>query len=162
MLKPFSEWTGPYFGSNIGSYTGTFSNPTLVDADTCALLETIFEKFQVFENMANYKGEEKYLFYFRLPKGKAEQYIGYKELIEDGYKIRNKKEYYRLFDKWYPRKWYWFTAYFFRETYDGDTYYFISLGRNDPDSQSCGRYQSTQLFDRNHLFCRVLLEDCLW
>ena len=131
MLKPFSEWTGPYFGSNIGSYTRPFSNPTLVDADTCALLETIFEKFQVFENMASYQGEEKYLFYFRLPKGKAEQYAGYKEMIEDGYKFKNKKDYYRLFDRWYPRKWYWFTAYFFRETYNGDTYYFISLGRKE-------------------------------
>lgn len=128
MLKPFSEWTGPYLQSNIYSYSSNYFNPILVDDDTCKLLESIFEKFQMFENMAKYENEEKYFFYFRLSKGKAEQYMKYKEMIEDGYKFKNKKEYYRLFDRWYPRKWYWFSAYFYRELYDGDTYYFIMLG----------------------------------
>ena len=130
MLKTFNEWTGPYFESNICSYSSQYSNPVLVDVDTCKLLESIFEKFQVFENMSEYRNEEKYCFYFRLPKGKAEQYMEYEEMIEDGYKLKNKEEYYRLFDKWYPRKWYWFSAYFHREVFNGDTYYFIMFGRS--------------------------------
>ena len=131
MLKPFKDWTGPYFESNIYDYchTDLFPTPDLVNTNTCNLLDSIFEKFHVFENMAENPDEEKYLFYFRLPKGKAEQYRKYKEMIEDGYEFKSKKDYYRLFDRWYPKKWYWFTAFFQREVYNGDTYYYIMLGR---------------------------------
>ena len=131
MLKPFNEWTGPYLESTVtGSYSRIFDNPVLVDADTCKLLESLFAKFQIFESMSEDQNEEKYFFYFRLPKGKAEQYMTYKEMIEDGYEFKSKKDYYRLFDKWYPRKWYWFTACFYKEVYNGDTYYYIMLARN--------------------------------
>lgn len=131
MLKQFNEWTGPYFESVTCSYSSSFGNPVLVDADTCSLLDSIFKKIQIFKNMTKYKNEERYIFYFRLPKGKAEQYMEYEEMIEDGYTFKNKKDYYRLFDKRYPRKWYWFSAYFYREFYNGDTYYFIMLGRHE-------------------------------
>ena len=131
MLKSFNEWTGPYLKSTAYSFSNHFLNPTLVDSDTCVLLDSIFEKLQVFENMKNREDEEEYFFYFRLPKGKAEQYMTYDEMVEDGYKIKTKEDYYRLFDKWYPKKWHWFTVTFYRSHYDGDTFYYIGFGRHE-------------------------------
>lgn len=128
MIKPFNEWTGPYFDSNARFAYHDSCNPILVDNDSCSILESIFEKLQIFENMASYKDEERFIFYFRLPRGTAEQYMSYEDMLEGGYSFKNKDEYHQLFNKWYPRKWYWFSAYFHRSFYNGDTYYFIMLG----------------------------------
>lgn len=126
LLKDFKKWTGPYL---VDSWfdNDNHGNPVLVDENTCEILNTIFDKLRVLTNLAEYKDEEKYRFFFRLPKGTAEEWETIEELKEEDYEITNKEEYYALFNKCFHKKWYWFSAYFFTNTYAGNRYYFIRI-----------------------------------
>ena len=124
-LKSYKEWTGPYFEEYIAFSRLSYPrNPDLVDEKTCDLLELLFSKFHIFKNMSEYEDQETFTFYFRLPKGSAEEYRSYEDIKED-YNFKSKIEYIKQFDKWFRRKWYWFKVDFIRSFYNDDTYYLI-------------------------------------
>lgn len=128
MLKDFKDWTGPYLSSEKYNFIRADFNSIYCDEETTMLLDGMFDKLLILKNMKKDKDDYYYHFYFRLSKGRAEQYEAYEDLIEEGYKLKDKDDYYRLFDKWYPKKWYWFSASFRRMYYNGDTYYLIFIG----------------------------------
>lgn len=128
MIKDFKEWTGPYLQSVKYAFRHDPWKYVYCDEETIDLLNVLFDKLSVLNSMTKEKDEERYDFYFRLPRGEAEQWMSYEDFIEDYTSVKTRKQFHAIFEKWYPRKWYWFTANFIRSKYLGDTYYYIFIG----------------------------------
>lgn len=126
VLKEFNNCTGPYLSDWRFVSSSRLANPDIFTTNCYGMLDQLFDKLKIFKSMSEYSDEEQYLFYFRLPKGIAEQYMDYSDFKEI-YEVKSKKEYYRLFNKWFPRKWYWFSAFFCRSVLEDGTYYQIYI-----------------------------------
>lgn len=124
----FNEIKAPLIENLIWNSFGI--DGVVCDVATMRIVNRIFKKLQIFENInKKVKDDWYYFLYYEAKRGTIEDYADYNEYLKEGY-VKNYQEFQEDWLSSYPKETYWYKLGFRKVIHDNKTFIMISINQS--------------------------------